>query len=175
MKYVLAVALLVTARAQAMDLVDAARQVAMRHGLEPTLVAAVVRAESGWNARAVSPKGALGLMQLMPATARDLGVEDPFDPIANLDGGCRYLRQMMARFGDLRLALAAYNAGPEAVSRAGDVPDYRETREYIENVLRAMGSQPARIRLARSQPPRSAVISLTPCGSGIVLLLEGSR
>lgn len=112
-------------------------QAARRHGVEERLVRAVLRRESGGNPRAVSPKGALGLMQLMPETARLLGVADPFDPAANLDGGVRYLKYCLRRFGgDPVLALAAYNAGPEAVERHGGVPPYPETREYVTAVLR---------------------------------------
>lgn len=108
---------------------------AARHGLPAALVRAVVAVESGGEPRAVSPKGALGLMQLMPATARELGVSDPLDPWQNLEGGCRYLRQQLDRFGDLRLALAAYNAGPEAVEMASGVPAITETREYVARIL----------------------------------------
>ena len=110
---------------------------ARRHGLDPNLVLAVVAVESGFQADAVSHKGAQGLMQLMPATARDLGVADAFDPAQNLDGGTRYLRMLVARYGgDLGKALAAYNAGPGAVTRHGGVPPYRETHHYIDRVLK---------------------------------------
>lgn len=110
---------------------------AARHGLDPHLVHAVIRAESAYNPRAVSPKGAVGLMQLMPATAHELSVDDPFDPASNIEGGSSYLRRMLDRFdGNLELALAGYNAGPEAVRRFGGVPPYRETRQYVERVLR---------------------------------------
>ena len=108
---------------------------ARRHGLDPDLLWAVARAESGLNPHAVSPAGAMGLMQLMPATARALGVRDPFDPEQNVEAGARYLRQQLERFGDIRLALAAYNAGPHAVERYGGVPPYRETQAYVERVL----------------------------------------
>lgn len=110
-------------------------EVAARHGLPASLLKGVVAAESGFNPRAVSPAGAIGLMQLMPATAMALGVNDPFDPASNLDGGARYLKQMLDRFGDIRLALAAYNAGPGAVEHYRGVPPYRETRAYIDKVL----------------------------------------
>jgi soluble lytic murein transglycosylase-like protein len=111
---------------------DAAR----RHGLDPDLVVAVAGVESGFRPTAVSPKGAQGVMQLMPGTARDLGVTDPLDPAANVDGGTRYLRDLLARFdGDLSKALAAYNAGPGAVARHQGVPPYRETQDYVKKVL----------------------------------------
>ncbi|MFS8640308.1 MAG: lytic transglycosylase domain-containing protein [Symbiobacteriaceae bacterium] len=110
-------------------------EAARRYGLDPRLLWAVARAESGLNPAAVSPAGAVGLMQLMPSTARALGVSDPFDPVQNVDAGARYLRQQLERFGDIRLALAAYNAGPGAVQRYGGIPPYRETRQYVERVL----------------------------------------
>ena len=107
-----------------------ARSAASRYGIPSGLFLRLVQQESGWNPRAVSPKGAIGLAQLMPQTARVLGV-DPHDPAENLEGGARYLRQQYDRFGNWRLALAAYNAGPEAVERHGGVPPYRETRNYV--------------------------------------------
>lgn len=106
-----------------------------RHDLNPKLVQAVMQAESGYNARALSRRGAMGLMQLMPETARELAVDDPYDPEQNIRGGTAYLRQMLRRFGDLRLALAAYNAGPTTVSRHQDIPPYGETRDYVHRVL----------------------------------------
>jgi hypothetical protein len=111
-------------------------QSARQEGLSPRLVQSVVQVESGYNERALSHKGAQGLMQLMPATARELGVENAYDPGQNLRGGTRYLRQQLERFdGDLTLALAAYNAGPSAVERFGGIPPYRETRAYVQKVL----------------------------------------
>ncbi|MFZ1908270.1 MAG: lytic transglycosylase domain-containing protein [Burkholderiales bacterium] len=112
------------------------RRAAERHGVDPLLVHAVVRAESGYDPRAVSRKGAAGLMQLMPETARRYGVTDRFDPATNLDAGVRHLRHLLRLFGgNLSLALAAYNAGEEPVLRAGGrIPDYRETAEYVRRV-----------------------------------------
>ena len=107
-----------------------AREAAMRHGVPVDLFLKLVQQESAWNPAAQSHKGALGLAQLMPATARRLGV-DPLDPAQNLDGGARYLALQYRNFGSWRLALAAYNAGPEAVRRHGGVPPYKETRNYV--------------------------------------------
>ena len=119
------------------DLQSLARAVAARHGLDPDLVLAVIAVESRFEPRAVSPKGARGLMQLMPGSARELGVADVFDAEANLEGGSRYLQALLRRYGgDLRRALAAYNAGPGAVARHRGVPPYRETRDYVRKVMR---------------------------------------
>lgn len=117
------------------DLAPLITRAATENGLDPALVSAVVRAESGYRVDAGSPAGARGLMQLMPSTAASLGVTDILDPAQNLRAGARYLRQQLDRFGDTRLALAAYNAGPGAVSRHGGVPPYEETRTYIDRVM----------------------------------------
>jgi soluble lytic murein transglycosylase-like protein len=109
---------------------------ASRYGVDHRLVQAVVQVESGGNPRAVSPKGAQGLMQLMPARAAVLGVADTFDPRANLDGGVRHLRELLLRYGgNVRLALAAYNAGEDAVRLHGGVPPFPETQAYVRKVL----------------------------------------
>ena len=117
---------------------------ARRHDLDPALVAAVVRAESGFDPRAVSVKGARGLMQLMPATARRFGLrpEQVFDPAANVDAGTRYLAWLLDRFeGELALALAGYNAGEGTVERYGGVPPFRETRGYLEGIFGYLGME----------------------------------
>ena len=106
------------------------------HGVAPGLVKAVVHVESNFKRRAVSVKGAQGLMQLMPATARSLGLDDPFDPWQNIFGGTRYLGNLIQRYsGNINLALAAYNAGASAVAHYGGVPPYRETQGYVKRVL----------------------------------------
>jgi len=112
---------------------------ATRYGLAPELVEAVVRAESNFDSHAVSKKGARGLMQLMPTTAAQLGVRDVFDVRQNLEGGVRHLRHLMDRYdGNLTLALAAYNAGVDAVTRHGGVPPFEETRAYVARILRLL-------------------------------------
>ncbi|TFG94296.1 MAG: DUF4124 domain-containing protein [Myxococcales bacterium] len=108
---------------------------AREHEVEPALVKAVIAAESNFDPEAVSRKGAQGLMQLMPVTATDLGVEDPLRPTQNVRGGTRYLRLMLDRYGDVERAVAAYNAGPAAVDRYGGIPPYRETQDYVRRVL----------------------------------------
>ncbi len=109
---------------------------AREHKVDPALITAVIRAESNFSPRAVSRKGACGLMQLMPATARRLGVRRPFDPAENIRGGAAYLSKLAERFGDteVELILAAYNAGEQAVEDYGGVPPFRETRDYVQKV-----------------------------------------
>jgi len=112
------------------------RKYALIYGVDPTLVRAVMRHESGFNTTAVSPKGAQGLMQLMPGTAALMGVKDPFDPEQNIAGGVGYLRRCLDRFQhNIPLAVAAYNAGPESVARCGAIPPYQETQLFVNNVM----------------------------------------
>lgn len=114
---------------------EAVNLAATQHGLDPKLLHALVTVESAYRPAAVSRAGAMGLTQLMPGTARDLGVGDPFDPLANLQGGADYLARQLVRFGDLRLALAAYNSGPERVAALGRVPTIGETQGYVRAVI----------------------------------------
>lgn len=110
-----------------------------RLGVDPNLVRAMVEVESGFAPRAVSPKGAAGLMQIMPGTGRELGLADAFDGASNLEAGIRYMRGLLDAYGDVRLALAAYNAGPGRVPKGGSVPDIPETKAYVAKVLARAG------------------------------------
>lgn len=126
------------------DLVVTIYELAPQYRLDPGLVLEVVRAESNFDPRARSHKGALGLMQLIPSTARRFGVKDPFEPLQNLRGGMAYLRWLLERFdGDLKLTLAGYNAGEAAVERHGGVPPYAETRDYVRRILLRYSGQAA--------------------------------
>ena len=120
---------------------DIIKQHSTTHGISADLVRAVIQAESGFNPRAISPKGAMGLMQLMPATARELGVNDPFQPSDNIRGGVTYLARLLSRFKhNVELALAAYNAGPGSVDKYGGVvPPYRETQAYVKKITAKPG------------------------------------
>jgi hypothetical protein len=112
------------------------RHSAAMHRVDPSLIKAVIHAESAFNPRAVSPKGALGLMQLMPDTARQWGVRKPFDPASNIHGGTQHLAMLLRKYhGNLVYTIAAYNAGEEAVRRHGGIPPYQETRDYVKKVL----------------------------------------
>ncbi len=116
-------------------LLDIVRDKSRAAGLDPELLYAVIEQESRFSACAVSPKGAAGLMQLMPATQATYGVANPFDPERNVATGAKFLQSLLGRFGDLSLALAAYNAGPETVARCGGIPNIPETRNYVSRIL----------------------------------------
>jgi soluble lytic murein transglycosylase len=132
-------------RAPSLDLLPLIERYAQARGLDPVLVQAVIQAESAYDPRAVSRKGAIGLMQLMPETARELGV-DPWDPEQNVRGGTLYLRRLIDAFeGDVRLALAGYNAGPGAVKRYGGIPPYSETTTYVSRVLGLYHGRPVSV------------------------------
>jgi hypothetical protein len=141
--------------------------VSSRHHLDPDLINSVIHAESGFNPRAVSPKGAQGLMQLMPQTASRLGVVNSFDPGANVEGGTRYLRQLLERYDfDLIKALAAYNAGPQRVEQYHGVPPYYETQVYVARIIRDFNRKKLAERKATAlkaasyhkSPPRQAPV-----------------
>jgi hypothetical protein len=144
------------------SLTEMIRTVAARHGVPENLVSAVIRVESGFNPRAVSRKGARGLMQLMPGTASILGVRDSFDPMDNIDGGVRHLRGLIERFGNnLPLVLAAYNAGEGAVNTHGGIPPYPETQAYVGRILAILGGDP----LSASVPSSSTYRYLADDGA----------
>jgi soluble lytic murein transglycosylase-like protein len=119
----------------AADYLDLIKNAAYRYGLEPSLVQAIIKAESDFDEKAVSNKGAAGLMQLMPDTAKDMSVVDCFDPAQNIEGGVQYFCQLLKQFGNVRLALAAYNAGPANVIRYQGIPPFKETIDFVMRVM----------------------------------------
>ena len=155
------------------DLNEVINTISDRHHIDPDFISSVIHAESGFNPRAVSPKGAQGLMQLMPGTASKLGVSNAFDPRANVEGGTRYLTELLQRYNfDVIKALAAYNAGPQRVQQYGGVPPYQETRAYVARIVRdynrkkiaqrrAAAATNSRNRKAVPQPaaPKQAALS----------------
>ena len=141
------------------DVSEAVNAASGRYRLDPDLVNSVIRAESGFKVHAVSPKGAQGLMQLMPGTASKLGVPNAFDPQANVDGGTRYLRELLERYNfDMIKALAAYNAGPHRVEQYHGVPPYLETRKYVASIVRDFN----RKKLAQQKATNSASAKKQP-------------
>src|SRR5271156_4455500 len=138
------------------DIDAAIDQAAARHNVDPSLVRSVVKVESNFNPNAVSRKGAMGLMQLMPATARSLNVSNPFDPQQNVDAGVRHLKKLLESYGgDVRLSLAAYNAGAGAVARSAGIPRYAETRNYVRRItdLYAGGNGGTRVSFGSGREP----------------------
>ena len=157
------------------DLRRMVSDVSLEHGVDPKLVDAVVRVESDYNPRAVSRRGALGLMQLMPATADRLDVNDPFDPEENIRGGVREISRLVDRYaGNLQLALAAYNAGEGAVARYRGIPPYKETRSYVTRILSLYTGRPFRlagiyraptVRMLRDQNGNTIITNVSSAAS----------
>jgi soluble lytic murein transglycosylase-like protein len=159
------------ASGRAVDMKSVVASASDKTRLDEDLINSVIRAESGFNSKAVSPKGARGLMQLMPSTAAKLGVHDSFDAQANVDGGTRYLRELLARYnGDLAKALAAYNAGPHRVEQYHGVPPYRETQAYVSSIIRDFNRKKLAARKAQAKkaiPPKSARAAAKPSASPV--------
>ncbi len=144
------------------DLTQVVNEISGKYRLDPDLVNSVIKAESEFNPHAISPKGAQGLMQLMPGTASQLGVPNAFDPHANVDGGTKYLRELLERYNfDLVKALAAYNAGPQRVERFGGVPPYYETRAYVAKIVRDFNKKKAAQEKAATAKKTSTATSVT--------------
>ena len=138
------------------DLNETVKAASGAYKLDPDLVTSVIRAESRFNVRAISPKGAQGLMQLMPQTASQLGVHNAFDPEANVEAGTRYLRELLERYNfDLVKALAAYNAGPQRVEQYGGVPPYFETKAYVARIVRDFNKKKLAAQSAAAPPPKN--------------------
>lgn len=141
---------------------EAVNQSSSRYHIDPDLINSVIRAESGFNPHAVSPKGAQGLMQLMPKTAGDLGVKNAFEPGANVDGGTKYLRELLERYDfDMVKALAAYNAGPHRVEQYHGVPPYYETRAYVARIVRDFNRKKLAQQKAAAEAAKKAAATKT--------------
>jgi len=151
------------------ELKEVINNISDRHHIDPDFISSVIHAESGFNQHAVSPKGAQGLMQLMPGTASKLGVSNPFDPRANVEGGTRYLTELLERYNfDVIKALAAYNAGPLRVQQYGGVPPYRETQAYVASIVRdynrkkiaqrKAAAAAAKLNRSKKASPQAAVV-----------------
>lgn len=149
------------------------QEAAERHSVDPALVKAVISTESGWNTRAISQKGAVGLMQLIPATAQRFGVGNPFDPAQNVEGGTMYLRSLLDRYnGDLAKSLAAYNAGERAVDLSRGVPAIRETQNYVQKVTHAYFRPESRRNPVLWSPPKPVVRQEIGPGGRVVFTNE---
>ena len=140
------------------DINSIVADVAGEHGIDPLLVHAIIKVESAYDPHALSPKGAQGLMQLIPGTARHFGVTNAFDRRQNVEGGVKYLKHLMSQFGDMRLVLAAYNAGENAVLHYNGIPPYDETQEYVYKVGKRYGE----LRRARKTPTQQAKLDPPP-------------
>ena len=152
-------------KARAVDVNEVVATASGRYRLDPDLVSSVIKAESGFNVRAVSRKGAQGLMQLMPQTASKLGVPNAFDPQANVEGGTRYLRELLEHYNfDLIKALAAYNAGPQRVEQYGGIPPYYETQTYVARIVKDFNKKKIAERNAAQKPqkPSAGNTAVTP-------------
>jgi len=149
------------------------REAAERHNMDPALLNAVISTESGWNPQAVSRKGAVGLMQLIPETAQRFGVGNPYDPAQNVEAGTTYLKSLLDRYdGDLNKSLAAYNAGEHAVDRSGGVPAFRETRQYVQKVTNAYFQPGSGRDSALWSPPKPHVRRATDSSGRVVFTNE---
>ncbi len=154
---------------------DWMRKIARRHALRPELVRAVAWVESGFNTHAVSPKGAVGLMQLMPGTAGQYGVTDRKDPLQNLDAGAKHLRYLLDLYeGDLSLALAAYNAGEGTVKRYGGIPPYKETQKYVTRIRQYLEDPGARKMTTESPSGRPKATRPAADPAGVTVLADGT-
>jgi hypothetical protein len=160
----------------AVDLNEVVKAASGTYHLDPDLVNSVIRAESGFNVRAVSPKGAQGLMQLMPQTASQLGVQNIFDPQANVDGGSRYLRELLERYNfDVIKALAAYNAGPQRVEQYGGVPPYYETKAYVARIVRDYNKKIAAKKAADLAAKKTATRKSIPKSPSTATALSSAK